>query len=104
MGSGPSACGPPSGGLPDACERAHGTSTHTARGAFRRPHGIVTIGQETAMNDLTTTNTWLAILAIVSLIEFLMIAVAGVLAFRAYKQMMNVVETMERVHIAPLRA
>ena len=56
------------------------------------------------MNDLTMTNVWLAILAVVSLIEFLMIAAAGFLAYHAYKQLMNVVETMERVHVAPLRA
>jgi hypothetical protein len=56
------------------------------------------------MNDLTMTNVWLAILAVVSLIEFVMIAAAGFLAYKAYKQLMNVVETMERVHIAPLRA
>jgi predicted PurR-regulated permease PerM len=46
----------------------------------------------------------LAILAIVSLIEFLMIAAVGLLAFKAYKQMMTVVENVERMHIAPVRA
>jgi hypothetical protein len=56
------------------------------------------------MNDLTMTNVWLGILAVISLIEFLMIAAAGLLAYKAYKQMLNVVETVERVHIAPLRA
>ena len=56
------------------------------------------------MNDLTMTNVWLAVLAIVSLIEFLMIAVGGFLAFRAYKQVIDVLDTVERVHIAPLRA
>jgi len=56
------------------------------------------------MNDLTMTNVWLAILAVVSLVEFLMIAAAGYFAFRAYKQVMNVIETVERAHIAPLRA
>ena len=56
------------------------------------------------MNDLTTTNVWLAILAIVSFIEFLMIAAAGLFAYKAYKQVMTVVENVERVHIAPLRA
>jgi type IV secretory pathway TrbL component len=56
------------------------------------------------MNDLTMTNVWLAILAIVSLIEFIIIAAAGFLAFRAYKQVMSVVENVERMHIAPLRA
>jgi hypothetical protein len=56
------------------------------------------------MNDLTMTNTWLAILAIVSLVEFLMIAAAGVFAYKVYKQVTVVIETLERVHIAPLRA
>jgi hypothetical protein len=56
------------------------------------------------MNDLTTTNVWLGILAVVSLIEFLMIAAAGLFAFKAYKQVMNMMESVERVHIAPLRA
>ena len=56
------------------------------------------------MNDLTMTNVWLGILAIISVIEFLMIAVAGLLAYKAYKQVVNVMETVERVHIAPLRA
>jgi hypothetical protein len=56
------------------------------------------------MNDMTMTNVWLGILAITSLIEFLMIAVAGVLAYKAYREVMTVVESVERVHIAPLRA
>jgi uncharacterized protein YoxC len=56
------------------------------------------------MVDLTTTNVWLAILAIVSLIQFLMICVGGVLAFRMYQKAMRTLETVERVHIAPVRA
>ena len=56
------------------------------------------------MNDLTMTNVWLGILATISLIEFLMMAVAGLLAYKAYKQAMAAVEAVERVHIAPLRA
>ena len=56
------------------------------------------------MTDLTMTNVWLGILAVISLIEFLMIAAGGFLAFKAYKQMMSVVENVERMHIAPLRA
>ena len=56
------------------------------------------------MNDLTMTNVWLGILAVVSLIEFLMIAAAGLFAYKAYKQVMTAVDTVERVHIAPLRA
>lgn len=56
------------------------------------------------MNDLTMTNVWLAILAIVSLLEFLMIAAVGVFAYKMYKEMMGAIENVERVHIAPLRA
>ena len=56
------------------------------------------------MNDLTMTNVWLGILAVISLIEFLMIAAAGFMAYRAYKQVMTVIDNVERVHIAPLRA
>ena len=56
------------------------------------------------MNDLTMTNVWLGILAVISLIEFLMIAAVGLLAYKAYKQMITVVENVERMHIAPVRA
>src|SRR6476620_11175370 len=56
------------------------------------------------MNDLTMTNVWLGMLAVISLIEFLMIAALGLLAYKAYKQMMTVVENVERMHIAPVRA
>jgi len=56
------------------------------------------------MVDLTMTNVWLGILAVVSLIQFLMIVAGGILAFRMYQRVMNTIETVERVHIAPLRA
>ena len=56
------------------------------------------------MNDLTKTNVWLGILAVISVIEFLMIAAVGLLAYKAYKQMMTIVENVERMHIAPVRA
>lgn len=56
------------------------------------------------MVDLTWTNTWLAILAIISLIQFLAICVAGFMAYRMYQKAMTTLETVERVHIAPLRA
>jgi hypothetical protein len=56
------------------------------------------------MENLTTTNLWLGILAIVSLLEFLMILAAGFMAFRLYKQVSEAVENIERMHIAPLRA
>ena len=54
--------------------------------------------------DLTTTNVWLGILAIVSLLEFVMIVAAGLFAFKMYKQVMTTIQTVERVHIAPVRA
>jgi hypothetical protein len=56
------------------------------------------------MVDLTTTNIWLAILAIVSLIEFFMICAAAFFAYRLYQRAMTTIETVERVHIAPLHA
>ena len=56
------------------------------------------------MVDLTTTNVWLAILAIVGLIEFLMICVAGVFAYRLYQKVMTTLENVERLHLAPLHA
>jgi hypothetical protein len=56
------------------------------------------------MVDLTWTNTWLAILAVISLIQFLILCVAGLLAYRMYQKAMTTLETVERVHIAPLRA
>jgi hypothetical protein len=56
------------------------------------------------MDSLATTNLWLAILAIVSVLEFLMICAAGIFAYRAYRQVMAIVENVERTHVAPLRA
>ena len=49
------------------------------------------------MESLTTTNVWLGILAIVSLLEFLMIVAAGFFAYQMYKQVMATIETVERV-------
>lgn len=56
------------------------------------------------MVDLTWTNTWLSILALVSLIQFLAMCVAGMLAYRMYQKAMTTIETVERLHIAPVRA
>jgi methyl-accepting chemotaxis protein len=56
------------------------------------------------MESLTTTNAWLGILAVVSVLEFFMIVAAGVLAYKMYKRVMTTIETVERVHVAPLRA
>jgi methyl-accepting chemotaxis protein len=55
------------------------------------------------MADLTWTNTWLGILAVISLIQFLVMCVAGFFAYRMYSKAMATIETVERVHIAPLR-
>jgi methyl-accepting chemotaxis protein len=54
--------------------------------------------------DLTMTNVWLGILAIISLIQFLMVCAAGIFAYRMYQRAMTTLETVERVHIAPIRA
>ena len=56
------------------------------------------------MEDLTWTNTWLGILAVISLIQFLIVCAAGFLAYRMYQKAMTTLETVERVHITPLRA
>ncbi len=56
------------------------------------------------MVDLTWTNTWLAILAMISLIQFLIMCAAGFFAYRMYQKAMTTLETVERLHIAPLRA
>src|SRR4029453_10996292 len=56
------------------------------------------------MGDLRWTNTWLGILAAISVIQFLIMCVAGFLAYRMYQKTMATIETVERVHIAPLRA
>jgi hypothetical protein len=56
------------------------------------------------MVDLTWTNTWLAILAIISLIQFLVVCAAGLFAYRMYQKAMMTMENVERLHIAPVRA
>ena len=56
------------------------------------------------MTDLSTTNMWLAILTVVSVLEFLMICATVFLGYRLYQRTMDKLETVERVHIAPLHA
>jgi hypothetical protein len=56
------------------------------------------------MVDLTMTNVWLGVLAVISLIQFLMLCAAGLMAYRMYRKAMETIETIERVHVAPLRA
>lgn len=55
------------------------------------------------MVDLGTTNMWLAIMAIVSLLEALLILAIGVGAFMMYRRTMALVNELESRQIAPLR-
>src|SRR5687768_2031520 len=41
------------------------------------------------MADLTWTNTWLAILAVIAAIQFLIMCAAGFMAYRMYQQAMT---------------
>jgi uncharacterized protein YoxC len=54
--------------------------------------------------NLGMTNVWLAIIAIVTLLEFLMIMAAGVMAYRLYAKVTTTIEQIEQRHIAPLTA
>jgi hypothetical protein len=56
------------------------------------------------MEGLDWTNLWLGILAILSLIEFLMIAAVALLAYGMYRKAAMVIESIEQRHVVPLRA
>lgn len=53
--------------------------------------------------DLGTTNTWLAIMAIVSILEALLLIGIGVGAFLAYRRVMQLVTDLEVQQIRPVR-
>lgn len=53
--------------------------------------------------DLGTTNTWLAIMAIVSMLEALVLIGIAVGAFVAYRRVMQLVNDLEARQIAPVR-
>jgi hypothetical protein len=53
--------------------------------------------------DLGTTNMWLAIMAIVSVLEALLILGIGIGAFMMYRRTMALVNELESRQIAPLR-
>ena len=53
--------------------------------------------------DLGTTNMWLAIMAIVSILEALLILAIGIGAFMMYRRTMALVNDLESRQIAPLR-
>src|ERR671912_1555245 len=54
-------------------------------------------------SDLDTTNMWLAIMAIVSLLEALLLIGIGIGAFLAYRRVMQLVTDLEARQIAPVR-
>lgn len=53
--------------------------------------------------DLGTTNMWLAIIAIVSVLEALLLIGMGVGGFLVYRRVMQLVNDLEARQIAPLR-
>lgn len=53
---------------------------------------------------LGTTNLWLGIIATVTVIEFLALAVAAFMAYRFYVRATTVLEEVERRHVAPVAA
>ena len=55
------------------------------------------------MTDLGTTNMWLAIMAIVSVLEALLLIGIGVGGFMAYRRVMGLVNDLEARQIAPVR-
>jgi hypothetical protein len=60
---------------------------------------------ETAMlqGNLDTTNTWLAIMAVVSVLEALLLIGLGVGGFIVYRRVMQLVNDLEVRQVAPLR-
>ena len=55
------------------------------------------------VTDLGTTNMWLAIMAIVSVLEALLLIGMGVGGFLAYRRVMQLVNDLEARQVAPLR-
>jgi hypothetical protein len=53
--------------------------------------------------DLGTTNVWLGIMAIVSLLQALVLIGVGVAAFVVYRRVMQLVNELETRQVAPLR-
>jgi uncharacterized protein YoxC len=56
------------------------------------------------MADLDTTNMWLAIMAIVAVLEALVVIGLAIGGFMAYRRVMALVDGLEQRHIAPLTA
>jgi len=53
--------------------------------------------------DLSTTNTLLGVMAVVSVLEGLVVLALGLAGWRAYKQVMGLLNELEERHIAPVR-
>lgn len=54
--------------------------------------------------DLQVTNTWLAILAVASALQTLMLLVGAFMLARAYRSAASALALMEQRHVAPLSA
>ena len=61
------------------------------------------MGGENLGTVLGTTNTWLAIMAIVSLLEAVVLIGIAIGAFLAYRRVMQLTADLETRHIAPMR-
>jgi len=55
-------------------------------------------------DNLGTTNIWLGIIAMVTLVEFLMLVVAGFLGLRLYRKITDAIDDVKSQHIAPIAA
>jgi uncharacterized protein YoxC len=54
--------------------------------------------------QLANTNIWLAIVAIVSLVELLTMVAVGIMGFRIYKRATAVIDRVESAYVAPIAA
>jgi hypothetical protein len=52
--------------------------------------------------DLAATNMWLAVIALVSLAEFLIIVAAVIVGFRLYRRASALIDRAESTYVAPL--
>jgi hypothetical protein len=53
-------------------------------------------------SQLGTTNLYLGIMAVVSVLQVLVLVGAGIAGFMAYQRVMTLVNTLEKQHVAPL--
>lgn len=51
---------------------------------------------------LETTNVWLTVIALVSIVQLVLFVIAGVVAYRVYRNTTRQIETFQRVHLEPL--